>query len=164
MRNLKGLLLSSIVLLSIPSGCTSSGEVRLRPDGSPGPQECPAEAKKAMHALNLRVGDAAELYMDVNQTGDFRRIILHDGPIVSVLSQGLGSLAKTSLLYGRVWTGGPQVVIRYYEAKTPDGEKVPLCAIAQLADDYMWKLPESKPGAANLDDSTAIAIIVDAFR
>lgn len=163
MRNLKGSLLISIALLSASSGCTARGGVRLRPDGSPGPQECPEESKKAMHALNLRVGDAAELYLDVNQTG-YRPITLYDGSIVSVLLAELGPLAKTSRLYGRAWTSGPQAVIRYYEAQVPNGEKVPLCAIAQLADDHMWKSPESKPGTVKLKNSNAYAIIVDSFR
>ena len=73
-------------------------------------------------------------------------------------------LEATTRLYGQVWTAGPQVVIRYYEAHPPDGEKLPLCAVARLAYDQMHKLPESKPGMAILDGSTAAAYIVDAFR
>jgi hypothetical protein len=67
-------------------------------------------------------------------------------------------------LYGQVWTGGPQVVIRYYEAHPPDGDKIPICAVARLGEDQMRKLPESKPGTAIIESSIAAAFVVDAFR
>ena len=95
---------------------------------------------------------------------DARQITLYDGPIESQLSESLGTLEPTTRLYGHVWTGGPQVVIRWYEAHPPDSEKVPLCAVARLSQDQMRKLPESKPGMAILDGSTAAAYIVDSFR
>ena len=75
-----------------------------------------------------------------------------------------GTLEATTRLYGQVWTAGPQVVVRWYEAHPPDGEKVPICAVARLSYDQMRKLPESKPGMAILDGSTAAAYIVDSFR
>ena len=116
-----------------------------------------------MHALNLRVGDSAEVYMDVNQTG-YRPIILHDGPIVSVLLESLGALPKASRLYGRAWTSGPQVVVRYYEVQPPNGTKVPICAVARFADDEMWRSPESQPGTAILRAPYELAFIVNEFR
>jgi hypothetical protein len=81
-----------------------------------------------------------------------------------MLSEELGTLETTTRLYGQVWTAGPQVVIRWYEAQPPNSEKVPICAVARLSRDQMRKLPESKPGMAILDGSTAAAYIVDAFR
>jgi len=101
-------------------------------DGSPGPQECPEEAIKAMRILNLRVGDGAVVDLYVNQALT-SPITLYDGPVESMLSESLGPLAPATRLYGRVWTGGPQVVVRYYEAHPPDGELFPLCAVARLA-------------------------------
>jgi hypothetical protein len=163
MPNVKALLLSFIALLSVSSGCTTTGGVSLRADGSPGPQECPEEAKKAMRYMKLRVGDSALIDLDANQIGS-RRVTLYDGTIESVLREEFGPLGTTSRLYGQVWTSGPQVVIRYYEAQAPDGDKVPLCAVARLGDDQMRKLPESKPGTAILESSVAAAFIVDAFR
>jgi len=62
-----------------------------------------------------------------------------------------------------VWTSGPQVVVRYYEAKPPDGDTVPICAVARLGD-QMRKRPESKPGTAILDYSSAAVFVVDSFR
>ena len=164
MPNVKALVLSSIALLSASSGCTTTGRVWLRPDGSPGPQECPEEAKKAMRYMNLHVGDAAFMYIDANQAGS-RRLILYDGSsIESVLIRDLGPLGGSSRLYGQVWTSGPQVVIRYYEAQAATGDKVPFCAVARFGDDEMRKLPESKPGTAILGGSTAFAVVVDMFR
>jgi hypothetical protein len=113
--------------------------------------------------MKLRVGDAAWVELDANQISS-RRITLYDGPIESILQDELGTLEATTRLYGRVWTAGPQVVIRWYEAHPPDSEKVPICAVARLSYDQMRKLPESKPGMAILDGSTAAAYVVDAFR
>lgn len=163
MATTQALLLSSIVLLATASGCTTTGGLALRPDGTPGPQECSEDAKRTMRALKLRVGDAAWVDLDANQL-DARRITLYDGPIESILKEEFGTLESTTRLYGQVWTSGAQVVIRYYEAHPPDNEKLPICAVARLSRDQMRKLPESKPGMAILDGSTAAAYIVDAFR
>lgn len=158
----KALLFSAIVLFATSPGCTGSG-VTLRPDGSPGPQECPEESRKAIRYMGLRVGDSVMVDLDANQT-ESRRVTLYDGPIESVTREEFGPFASTSRLYGQVWTGGPQAVIRYYEAQSPNGEKVPICAVARLGYDQMRKLPESKPGTAILEGSVAAAFIVDAFR
>jgi hypothetical protein len=159
----KALLLGSLVLLAPSFGCTTVGGVALRPDGSPGPQECSAKALEVMRYLKLRVGDSALIDLDANQIGS-RRVRLYDGPIESVLQESIGTLEGVTRLYGQVWTSGPQVVIRYYEAHPPDADKVPICAVVRLSYDQMRKLPESKPGMAILEGSTAAAFIVDAFR
>ncbi|HEX8705828.1 MAG TPA: serine/threonine protein kinase, partial [Myxococcaceae bacterium] len=143
--------------------CTTAGGVSLRPDGTPGPQECPEKALEVMRYLRMRVGDSALIYFDANQIGS-RRTTLYDGPVESVMKEELGTLGTLTRLYGQVWTSGPQVVIRYYEAHPVDGDKVPICAVARLGDDQMRKLPESKPGMAILEGSVAAAFIVDAFR
>jgi hypothetical protein len=163
MSTTKALVLSVVVLLAASLSCTTTGGVSLRPDGTPGPQECPEEAKKAMRYLKMRVGDAAWVELDANQV-DTRRITLYDGPIESMLTEALGTLDPPTRLYGQVWTAGPQVVIRWYEAHPPDSEKVPICAVARLGREQLRKLPESKPGMAILEGSTADAYIVDAFR
>jgi hypothetical protein len=159
----QALLLSSIALISMSSGCATTGGVTLRSDGSPGPQECSEEAKKIMRALRLRVGDSALVDLDANQIGS-QRVTLYDGPVESVLQEGIGTLQVATRLYGQVWTSGPQVVIRYYEAHPLDGDKVPICAVARLGYDQMRKRSESKPGTAILDGSVAAAFVVDAFR
>lgn len=151
-----------VVLLLAISGCPSGG-VFLRPDGSPGPEKCPEEALKAMRILRLQVGDAASVELDVNQT-DTSPITLYDGPVESMVNTDLGPLESPTRLYGRVWTSGPQVVIRYYEAKPPNGDVIPICAVARLAKGQLKKLPESKPGMAMLEFSGAGVYIVDSFR
>lgn len=157
-------LLPSLVLLSTLLGCaTTRGDVSLRADGSPGPEECPEEALKTMRILRLRVGDGASAELDMNQD-DVSPITLYEGPIESMLNTNLGPLEATTRLYGRVWTGGPQVVIRYYEAEPPGGDKIPICAVARLSKGQLRKRPESKPGTAILEFSTAGVDIVSSFR
>ncbi|WP_141326751.1 serine/threonine protein kinase [Myxococcus sp. AB025B] len=163
MPTTQALLWTSIALLVASAGCTTTGGLTLRPDGTPGPQECSEDARRTMRALKLRVGDASWADLDANQL-DARRITLYDGPIESILKEPFGTLESTTRLYGQVWTSGAQVVIRYYEAHPPDSEKLPICAVARLSRDQMRKLPESKPGMAILEGSTAAAYVVDAFR
>jgi hypothetical protein len=93
------------------------------------------------------------------------QVSFDEGPVESILSTSLGPLEASTRLYGRVWTGGPQVVVRYYEAQPPDGgDKIPLCAVARLSRGQLRKLPGSKPGTAIVEFSGAAVAIVDAFR
>ncbi|ATB28792.1 serine/threonine protein kinase [Melittangium boletus DSM 14713] len=153
------------VLLLCPSfGCaTTSGGVTLRADGTPSPQACPEDAKKIMRALQLRIGDSAWIELDANQIKS-TPITLYDGPIESLLKEEFGTLETTTRLYGQVWTGGPQVVIRYYEAQPPASEKFPICAVVRLSENNLRKRPESKPGTAILEFPIASVDVVDAFR
>jgi len=157
----KATLLPSVVLLLATAGCPSAG-VTLRSDGSPGPEKCSEEALKTMRILRMQVGDATDVELDANQI-DARPITLYDGPVESYLDGSLGNLDPGTRLYGRVWMSGPLVVVRYYEAKPPDGDTVPICAVARLGD-QMRKRPESKPGTAILDYSSAAVFVVDSFR
>lgn len=156
-------LLGCGLLFLVSSGCTAPGGVALRPDGTPGPQECPEEARKAMNYLRMFVGEGAVVQIDANQSSS--PITLYDGPIESQLRDDLGLLEAPGRLYGRVWTSGPQAVIRYYEAQpVRGGDKVPLCAVARLGLGQFRKRPESKTGTAILDSYTAAVFIVDEFR
>ena len=148
------------------SGCagTAPGHVALRPDGSPRPEKCPEEALKAMEYLQLSVGEGALVELDANQT-DTSPITLYDGPVESFLDNDLGLLESPARLYGHVWTGGAQVVIRYYEAHPlRGGKRVPICAVARAAKGQLRKRPDSKPGTAILEFSRAGVYIVDEFR
>jgi hypothetical protein len=162
MPSTRALRLPSIVLLLATSGCPSAG-VSLRADGSPGPEKCSEEALKTMRILRMHVSDATDVELDANQIGA-RPITLYEGPVESVLDGSLGTLDPATRLYGRVWTTGPQVVVRYYEAKPPDGDTVPICAVARLGDGQLRKRPESKPGTAIVEFSNASVFVVDAFR
>ena len=159
----RAFVVCSAILLGSAWGCSTSGGVSLRPDGTPGPQECSEKALETMRILRLRVGDAADVDLDMNQA-DVTPIRLYDGPIESMLNENLGPLESPTRLYGQVWTGGPQVVIRYYEAHPPNGDKIPICAVARLAKGQLRKLPGSVPGMAIVEFSVASAYIVDSFR
>jgi len=144
-------------------GCQTAGRVSLRPDGSPGPEECPEESLKTMKILRMRVGDSADVQLDANQI-DAKPITLYDGPVESYMEGSLGTLDAGTRLYGRVWTGGPQVVVRYYQAHPVDGDPVPICAVARFGGNQLRKRPDSKPGTAVLEYSGASAFVVNAFR
>ena len=116
-----------------------------------------------MRRLGLSVGDSTKVELDVNQT-DTSPITLYEGPVESMLNSPLGILPTVTRAYGRVWTGGPQAVIRYYEVHVPDEEPVPICAVARLARGQLKKKPESKPGTAILEFSRASIYIVNSFR
>ncbi|NOK06434.1 MULTISPECIES: hypothetical protein [Myxococcus] len=117
-----------------------------------------------MSYLHLFVGESAWVQLDANQTRA-RPITLYDGNIESVLNENLGLLEAPARLYGRVWTGGPQVVIRYHAAQPMNGrDQVPICAVARLGFGQLRKHPESKPGTAILDSPRAGVYIVDEFR
>jgi hypothetical protein len=116
-----------------------------------------------MQILRMHVGDAADVELDANQL-EASPITLQDGPLESHLVNELGDLTPGTRLYGRVWTSGPLVVVRYYEAKPPGGNTVPICAVARLGKGQLRKLPESPPGTAVLDYSGASVFVVDAFR
>ena len=162
MPSTSALRLSAVILLLATLGCPSAG-MHLRADGSPGPEKCSEEALKTMRILRMHVGASADVALDANQI-DASPITLYDGPVESFLDGSLGLLDPGTRLYGRVWTGGPQVIVRYYEAHPPDGEVVPVCAVARLGDGQLRKRPESKPGTAILDYSGASVFVVNSFR
>jgi hypothetical protein len=159
-------LLGCAVLLAMSSGCLgiATGGVSLRPDGTPGTEPCPEEARKAMKYLQMFVGESAWVQLDANQTRAYP-ITLYEGPIESMLEENLGLLEAPARLYGRVWTGGPQAVIRYYAAQPLNGsDEIPICAVARLGMGQLRKKPESKPGMAVLGSPRAGVYIVNEFR
>ena len=152
-----------IFLLCTSAGCQTTGGVALRADGSPGPEDCPDEALKTMNILRMRVGDSADVQFDANQI-DAEPITLYDGPIESILFGSLGTLETGTRLYGRVWTGGPQVVVRWYQAHPVDGDPLPICLVARFGGNHLRKRPDSKPGTAILGYAGASAFVVNSFR
>lgn len=159
-----------LLLLVVLAGCVTPGPpppgtVTLRPDGSPGPEPCPKAALDAMDNLRLHPGKAAWIDIDLNKQGQ-HNITVNDGPIESALQEPMGPILDTSTrLYGKVWTSGPEVVIRYYAARPPDpGKPVPICAVARLGDGQLKKTPGPAPGSAVLEFSIARVFVVDEFR
>jgi len=153
------------VLLMASAGCaTTPGDVALRVDGTPEPEPCPEKAKEVMGYLRLFVGESAWVQLDANQTRA-TPVTLYDGPIESIIDEDIGLLEAPARLYGRVWTGGPQPTIRYYEAQSmKGGNKVPICAVARMGFGQLRKRPESKPGTAIINVARAGVYIVDEFR
>ena len=154
------------LLLWIFSGCaaTTAGRVALRADGTPGPELCPPEASKAMNYLRMFVGESAWVTLDANQSSA-SPVTLYEGNIESILIDELGLLEAPARLYGRVWTSGPQAIIRYYAAHPMNGgDQIPICAVARLGQGQLRKRPESKPGTAVVEAAQAGVYIVNEFR
>src|SRR3954469_17470974 len=131
------LRLCTPLAFSLLVGCATAGPVPgmvgLKPDGSPGPEPCPKKALETMAILRLHPGDGAWMIVDLNQKA-MKDIIVNDGPIESALDEHLGNsiLDAGTRLYGKVWTSGPDVVIRYYEAHPLDaGGPLAICAVAR---------------------------------
>lgn len=112
-----------------------------------------------MRILRMRVGDAAKVELDANQL-DRRSIRLYEGPVESYLDGPLGMLEAGTRLYGRVWIGKDEAVVRYYEAHPVDGEPISICAVAR---DIAIK-DKSLPGMTTLDYSGASVFVVNAYR
>jgi hypothetical protein len=153
-----------VVILGLACAHTP-GDVGSRPDGSPGPEPCPKAALDAMDLIRVHPGDSAWIDVDLNQQ-EQHNITVNDGPIEGQLQESLGGvLDATTRIYGKVWTSGPNVVIRYYEARPTDmGKAIPICAVARLAAGELKKKPGPAPGSAVLEFSTARLYIVDGFR
>jgi hypothetical protein len=136
-------------------------DVPLRPDGSPAEEECPKGAIEAMKALRLRAGDAPLVYVDAARKED-GPLIVYDGPVESLTILNTALLPDQTRLYGRIWTSGPRVVIRYYKARLPDGKVIPFCAMAGHNGPGLPKSP-GRPGFAALEDSSAYVYVTGRF-
>jgi len=116
-----------------------------------------------MEALNLRPGlSSAHVELDANQY-DREPLTLTDGPIESIMLESMGQLGATTRLYGRVWTGGPRVVIRYYAAQRAGGNVIPICAVARLGSGQLEGKPGRFPNSTELQYSSATAFVVQDF-
>jgi len=145
------------------SDLTRAGEgVPLRSDGTPGPEVCPENAREVMKILRLRPGDTARVEVDANQF-DVEPLTLIDGPIESIMLEPMGRLEGAARLYGRVWTSGPRIVIRYYRAQMAGGEAIPICAVARQGAGQFESKPGKFPRSAQIPYSTALAFIVEDF-
>jgi hypothetical protein len=106
-----------------------------------------------MAALNLRPGDTATVEIDANQFGR-EPLTVNAGPIESIMMEPMGELGGATRLYGRVWTSGPRVVIRYYRGQRARGNVFPICAVARLGGGHVWgPLQEGPPRQSGLISS-----------
>lgn len=144
------------------------GGVQLRPDGSPAEEPCPAGAAAAMRSFGLvpaeggRLGSGEMIELDVTQRRD-GPMVIYDGPIESELSLNMVYLPERTRLQGRVWTGGPRAVIRYYSARLPDGRQIPFCAVVGENGPGLPKA-SGRPGSAALARIYARVYVVSRFR
>jgi len=142
---------------------TAGANVPLRSDGTPGPERCPRHTLEVMEALELRPGHSnAKVELDTNQ---FERepLTVIPGPIESVMLEPMGRLGAATRLYGRVWTSGPRVVIRYYHAQRSGGNVLPICAVARLGGGDLEGKPGKFPNSIELAWSRALADVVQDF-
>jgi hypothetical protein len=154
------------IIALLAAGCPVG--VAVRPDGSPAEEPCPAGAREAMDALGLvpaangRPGSSAQMDLDVTQRRE-GVLIVYDGPLESETVFPIEELPAKTRLFGRAWTGGPRVVIRYYSAQFPDGRRIPFCAVAGWNGPGLPKAP-GRPGSAALSQTFASVYVVSQFR
>ena len=142
---------------------TAGANVPLRSDGTPGPERCPQRALEVMRAMELEPGhSAAPIELDANQI-EREPLTLIAGPIESVMMGTRGCLGATTRLYGRVWTSGPRVVIRYYYAQRAGQEPLPICAVARRWGNELEGKPGKFPQSTEVADSNALAFAVREF-
>ncbi len=168
-------LAALLLIACVPSAPLRSGEtpgpdliaaganVPLRSDGTPGPERCPHDALIAMQALELEPGSsAAPVELDANQI-EREPLTLIAGPIESVMMGTMGQLGAATRLYGRVWTSGPRVVIRYYYAQRDGREPLPICAVARRGAGELEGKPGKFPNSTEVITSNALAFAVRDF-
>ncbi|RKG62757.1 serine/threonine protein kinase [Corallococcus sp. AB011P] len=147
--------------VALQLGCPGSSQVR------PESGACPEEARKAMFnapnegGLLLTTRSAVDLTIDKSQPGyPGDEGVFRDGPVTGVVYGGTRGIPKGTVLYGRSWTGdGTFLLVRYTEARFPDGRTLPVClAIGKDGPQEAW--PGSKPGAV-VYSRAGVAYVVD---
>jgi serine/threonine-protein kinase len=128
---------------------------------SPAPAKCPEEAREAMfRVLDMDTAKPIGVVLDINQPGDNNQEgTYEDGPVVGRIVSDAWTdpaLPDGTLLYGRLWTRGvekfdrPAAMVRYSEARLPDGRTYPVCIVVGGWDGRAPVSPGSKAGAARL--------------
>ncbi len=168
-------LAALLVIACVPSGALRSGEasgvdltaaganVPLRPDGMPAAERCSQHALDVMQALDLQPGhSSAWVELDANQAAR-EPLTVSAGPIESIMMEPMGELGGATRLYGRVWTSGPRVVIRYYYAQRAGENPLPICAVARVGGGELEGKPGKFPNSTELEWSRALAFVVQDF-
>jgi serine/threonine-protein kinase len=134
--------------------------------GCPGAQvkgppygDCPREATRVMwKELGVNPGSPLHAIVDIQQPGDQSQLgTYRDGPLEGRITVGEGGLPEGTVLRGQIWTGPgffeyerEAVVIRYTEARLPDGRTLPVCIVLGGPVGRVPKAPGSKPGVVKL--------------
>lgn len=94
----------------------------------PPERDCSDQAIKAMKKLHVTLGEEFDLVLDVNRPGGASDVsTFRDGPVVSVLQEGYGSMPSGTLVYGQLWVSGKRILGHWDSAKLPSGEIIPVC-------------------------------------
>jgi hypothetical protein len=141
----------------------AGANVPLLPNGLPAPEPCTETSRAFMNAIQLKAGDTAKVELDANQY-EREPLTVQAGPIESIMLEPMGDLGGATRLYGRVWTSGPRVVIRYYRAqRATGGNPIPICAVARAGGGQLEGRHGKYPGSAELPYSSALAFVVQDF-
>lgn len=156
------LVLRVVAIAALLAGC---GGVQLRPDGSPGAEPCPAGADQVLARFGLRERSRATVQLDARYSGP-GPLIIYDGPLESETWLPVERLPGGVHLFGRAWTSGPRVIIRYYSVQV-GSERLPICAVV-VADDPAegqgLRKTQVQPGAAAVKHADAVVFMVGEFR
>ncbi|HEX8821067.1 MAG TPA: hypothetical protein VF794_14155 [Archangium sp.] len=141
--------------------CTGCSGVRLRPDGTPEPQDCPRQTLEAMARMGLYPGDSFPVVMD-ERLGVASKARLEEGSVVGYVDRPYEQLPEGTRLFGQVWTAGEMVIIRYDAIQVPAGHRMPLCA---EVDDSggQEKDPASPKGVAIIQDNVGVVKVVTRY-
>jgi hypothetical protein len=156
-RRLHPLALVALVILS--TGCSG---LRLRPDGTPLPEECPRQALEAMERMGIPMDRSFSLIVD-ERLNDQWPAPLAEGAVVGYVDDDHAKIPVGTRLYGRAWTGGEKAIIRYYELQAPGGARMPACIEFREGLGGQMKDPSSPPGVALLPDANGVAIAVHRY-
>ncbi|HZI08743.1 MAG TPA: hypothetical protein VE153_00060, partial [Myxococcus sp.] len=136
------------------AACTGA-QVRPTPNAP-----CPDGALQAMKELGLRQG----MQIDIHVRRDVRRnvtVFLDDGPIVSRVFESR-RLPDDTLVKGRLWTKGENVVGRYTELELPNGRRYPVCLV--LCDANGCPKSEESTSEQAAFDNAKVFTVVDVFE
>ncbi|WP_437340884.1 serine/threonine protein kinase [Corallococcus exercitus] len=150
--------------------CATAGlacpSVPTRPDSG---VRCPRAATEAMFQ-RLGLGGELRAVVDINQPGDQSQLgTYREGPVVGRIvgrSWTDPGLPDGTLLYGRVWTdpgvyddGAEAAIIRYTEARLPDGSTYPVCIVLGGQRGRVAKQPGSDAGSAVLPRELSAEVV-----
>lgn len=162
--------LSSLTRLLAAALCSVAGLGCPAAQVKPEPAACPEEAREAMfRVLKVDRSKGLSAVVDINQPGDQNQFgTYQDGPVVGrVVGYDWAdpALPDGTLLYGRLWTGlvddtgRPAAMVRYSEAKLPDGRTHPVCIVLGHFDGRVRVNPGSKSGTAVLQRELPISAV-----
>lgn len=115
-----------VVAGCVLAACTGA-QVRPTPNAP-----CPKGALEAMKTLGLTQGKQIIIYVNKDRRNN-ELAFLDDGPIESRVTNSL-ALPEDTLVRGRLWTKGENVIGRYTELELPNGRRYPVCLVLCDAD------------------------------